>query len=119
MIARGKVSVVWQIIFSFIPGILIWSFYRIKKLRLFLVMMAVPAHVIIYILILVTVGPEFFMECLFAPFSIIQDDLCMNEIWFVPNFAVNMIYYAFRTFFIIKWSREWNRKFEQRSTEFT
>ena len=45
-IAKGKISVVWQIIFSFIPGVLIWSFFRFKKLTLFLA--------IICLLILIT-----------------------------------------------------------------
>ena len=77
-IAKGKISVLWQIIFSFIPGVLIWSFFRIKKLRLFLLMMAGPAVIIIYILPIMLGIPEYYETCT-SIISIIPDNSCMNE----------------------------------------
>jgi len=90
-IAKGKVSVAWQIIFSFIPGVLIWSFFRIKKLRLFVVMMAGPAVATIYILPLIIVGPHYYEECEPSFFAIILDESCLMETLIIPSIAVNVI----------------------------
>ena len=110
-IAKGKISVVWQIIFSFIPGVLIWSFFRIKKLRLFLLMMAGPAVIIIYILPIMLGIPEYYETCT-SIISIIPDNSCMNESLIISSVIVNIIYHGFKTYFIIKWTRKWNKKFE-------
>jgi len=110
-IAKGKISVAWQIVFSFIPGVLIWSFFRIKKLRLFLVMMAIPAVVTVSILPLIVIGPEFFERCDLSLFSVALDDSCDFGEIFIPNIIVNIIYHGFKTYFIIKWTRKWNENF--------
>jgi len=110
-IAKGKISVVWQIIFSFIPGVLIWSFFRIKKLRLFLLMMGGPAVATIYILPIVLVGPEYYEICT-SIISIIPEDSCMNESLLISSIIVNVIYHGFKTYFIIKWTRKWNAIFQ-------
>ena len=110
-IAKGKISVVWQIIFSFIPGVLIWSFFRIKKLRLFLLMMAGPAVIIIYILPIMLGIPEYYETCT-SIISTISDNSCMNESLIISSVIVNIIYHGFKTYFIIKWTRKWNEKFE-------
>ena len=110
-IAKGKISVVWQIIFSFIPGVLIWSFFRIKKLRLFLLMMAGPAVVITYILPIILVGPEYHEMCT-SIISVMPEDSCMNESLFISNVILNVIYHGFKTYFIIKWTRRWNENFQ-------
>jgi len=111
-VAKGKISVTWQIIFSFIPGVLIWSFFRIKKLRLFLVMMAGPAVATVTLLPLIVFGPEFFERCDLMVFSLILDDSCKMEEIFIPNIIVNIIYHGFKTYFIIKWTRKWNESRE-------
>ena len=111
-IAKGKVSVAWQIIFSFIPGVLIWSFFRIKKLRLFVVMMAGPAVVVIYILPLIIVGPHYYDECEPSFFAIILDESCLTEALIIPSIVVNVIYHGFKTYYIIKWTRKWNQSFQ-------
>ena len=111
-IAKGKVRVAWQIIFSFIPGVLIWSFFRIKKLRLFLVMMAGPAVATIYILPLIIVGPQYYEECDLSFFSLISNESCMIEALIIPSIVVNVIYHGFKTYFIIKWTRKWNQSFQ-------
>ena len=111
-IAKGKLSVFWQIIFSFIPGMLIWSFFRIKKLRLFVVMMAGPAVATIYILPLIVVGPHYYEKCEPSFFAIILDESCLMETLIIPSIAVNVIYHGFKTYFIIKWTRKWNQSFQ-------
>jgi len=115
-IAKGKVNLVWQIIFSFIPGVLIWSFFRIKKLRLFLLMMAGPAVATVSILPLILLGPEYYETCA-SIINIIPDNSCVNESMLISGFIVNVIYHGFKTYFIIKWSRKWNEDFQNSSSD--
>ncbi|WP_415280901.1 hypothetical protein [Candidatus Nitrososphaera sp. FF02] len=42
MPANHKVSVGWQIVFTFITGLNFWAFYRIRKLRKYLLYVIVP-----------------------------------------------------------------------------
>jgi len=115
MPAKGPVSIAWQVIFSFIPGVLIWSFYRVKKLRLFLAMMAVPILATIYIVPLAMIGPEYFEYCDPALLLIWDfDGSCTNEEILVPSIILELIYHAFKTYFIIKWSRKWNEQFTEK-----
>jgi len=111
-IAKGKVNLVWQIIFSFIPGVLIWSFFRIKKLRLFLLMMAGPAVATISILPIILFDPQYYETCT-SMFSIVPNYSCMNESLFIAGIIVNVIYHGFKTYFIIRWSRKWNESFQK------
>ena len=106
--AKGKVNVKWQIVFAYIPGVLIWSFYRIKKLRLFLIMMVVPLLASIYIIPLAIVGPEYFEDCDPTLLLVWGNGSCPNEAVLIPMIIVELIYHGFRTYFIIKWSRQWN-----------
>lgn len=45
MPATGKVSVGWQIVFALIPFLDLWAFYRIRKLRKYLLFTAVPTFI--------------------------------------------------------------------------
>lgn len=46
MPAKGKVSIGWQIVFAIISPVNLWAFYRIKKLRLFLLFVIAPSIVV-------------------------------------------------------------------------
>jgi len=109
-IAKGKISVGWQIVFSFIPGFLIWSFFRIKKLRLFVLTMAGPAVAAIYFIPLILGYPEYYEKCT-SWFSVVQDESCFIQELILPSIVVNVIYHGFKTYFIIKWTRKWNESF--------
>ncbi len=107
--AKGEVDVRWQIVFSFIPGILIWSFYRVKKLRLFLATMVIPILALMYIIPLAAIGPEYFEYC--DPYLLLVWDFegsCINEDIFLPLLIADVTYNVFKTYFIIRWSRQWN-----------
>ena len=110
-VAKGKINLAWQIVFSFLPGVLIWSFFRIKKLRVFLLTMGGPAVATVSILPLVFVGSDYYEVCPNA-LSIIPEYSCMNESLFISSIIVNVIYHSFKTYFIIRWTREWNKQFE-------
>ena len=53
MPAKEKVSVMWQILFAIISPINLWAFYRIKKLRRYVLYVAVPSVIVGLILSLV------------------------------------------------------------------
>lgn len=46
MPANNKVSVAWQIVFTFLPIVNFWAFYRIRKLRRYLLYVILPSIVV-------------------------------------------------------------------------
>lgn len=46
MLAKGKVSIGWQVIFAIISPVNLWAFYRIKKLRLFVLYVIAPSIIV-------------------------------------------------------------------------
>jgi len=109
-IAKGKISVGWQIVFSFIPGVLIWSFFRIKKLRLFVLTMAGPAVAAIYAIPLILDMPDYYERCT-SFFNVIVDESCFIQEVIILSIVVNVIYHGFKTYYIIKWTRKSNESF--------
>jgi hypothetical protein len=49
--ANHKVSVAWQIVFTFIPILNLWAFYRIRKLRKYLLFVVVPSIIVSVLLL--------------------------------------------------------------------
>lgn len=97
-----KVSLVWQIILSFIPIIDLWVFYRIKKLRWYL------------LIFYVGVGIPFIipLAIFFASFTPIEEITDFVE---EPN--VSLTYSIIGTaalilhvYLVVKWSKDWNAK---------
>ena len=43
MPANHEVSVAWQIVFTFLPIVNYWAFYRVRKLRKYVLYVVVPA----------------------------------------------------------------------------
>ena len=72
--------------------------------------MAVSTPVIIYALYWIEVGSENFIDCWLGPLLPIQNESCTTDFWVIPGLIVNFIYYGLRTFFMIKWSRQWNKR---------
>ena len=90
MVKQEPVSVGWQIVFLIIPYVWIYAFYRIEKLRIGLV------------LAIISTGAGIGFQML-LPFP-----------WGLASSWV--FYIIIPIYFIVKWSREWNKKFES-STE--
>ena len=82
-IKRKRVSIVWQIIFSFVPGLDLWVIYRIQKLRL---------GGIIYSII--------FASELIGMYFVTQD--------FEPFIEISIILSIIFAFFVFRWSKNWN-----------
>lgn len=93
MVKQEPVSVGWQIVFVIIPYVWIYAFYRIEKLRIGLV------------LAIISTGAGIGLQML-LPFP-----------WGLASSWV--FYIIIPIYFVVKWSREWNKKFEQSSTEST
>lgn len=55
MPASSKVSVAWQIVFTFLPIVNFWAFYRIRKLRKYVLYVIVP-EIVVSIVILAIVN---------------------------------------------------------------
>ena len=100
--AKRKVSLVWQIILSFIPIIDIWVFYRIKKLRWYFLIFYVGAGIPFIIPLAI-----FFAS--FTPVEEISD--------FVEDPNISLTYsiigtaaLALHVYLVVKWSKDWNAK---------
>ena len=74
-------------------------------------MMGGPAVATVYVLPLIFFGHRYYETCT-SIVSIIPDDSCMDESLLVSSIIVNVIYHGFKTYYIIKWTRKWNEKFE-------
>jgi len=46
VLTNQKVSVAWQIVFTFIPVVNFWAFYRIRKLRKYVLYILVPSLIV-------------------------------------------------------------------------
>ena len=100
MPANHKVSVGWQIVFTFIAILNLWAFYRIRKLRKYL----------LYV---------------FVPSVIIAGYLSYNGSWFMvtdirillaPSTLISMGIQVLAVYLVIIWSRQHNKQFDQPAT---
>jgi hypothetical protein len=113
--ANHKVSVAWQIVFTFISIVNLWAFYRIRKLRKYLLYVFVPSLVISSIL----VGGYFVNN---MPGFHPSPDHYDNPDWFTAyalglSYAISAAFQAFGIYLIIIWSRQHNRQFDQSETQ--
>jgi len=104
-IATKPVSIFWQIVFVFVIDV--FAFYRIKKLRRFLLIVVLPTAIIATI-----------TSSIFTDFNCEQDwqlivigyDTCLS---YEINIVIQMIYAAFLVYSIYlvrKWSIQWNEQ---------
>ena len=87
MVERKPVSIVWQVVFMFIPFVWIYAFYRIEKLGLGVVLVVVT--------LLTSIGVQMVLP---FPYGLIT------------AYAVSI---GIPISFIIKWSEEWNTSISQ------
>ena len=60
MPAKGKVSILWQILFVVFVSILdLWAFYRIQKLRKYLLLVYVPQIAVAIVIVVFVVNMVF------------------------------------------------------------
>lgn len=113
MVKKKPVNVNLQSIFMFIPIVDLWATYRIKKLRLYLLIFYLGFGIAGVIMDVVILGPEeYFMD---EDYGIMDDFL--NIPWIISTIVFRVFYFALAVYFIRRWSREWNEQFEKQSKD--
>ena len=111
MPAKGPVKIVWQIVFTLIPVLNIWAFYRIKKLRKYILIILIPVTVISMIVI----APQVISEM-----ENIQEGNLMNDdqsiLTSIIQYIVDVGFTILSIYLIYKWSKEWNKQFPNTGT---
>jgi len=126
MPAKGKVSIGWQIVFAIISPINLWAFYRIKKLRLFVLYVIAPSIIASSI---VVAGVFYEMN---SPQKGFDDDgnrypeptlpPYMTPIepqvgkfntgpYMILNVITSVGLTILSVYLVVKWSRQWNEQF--------
>lgn len=116
MPANHKVSVAWQIVFSFIPIVDLWSFYRIRKLRKFVLFIILP-YAVTTIIALILIAPAYYEAKLVDPnlrFSRLNWQTANPGLYIVIT-TISWGLQALAIYLVIIWSREHNRAFEMPS----
>ena len=112
MPAKGPVSILWQIIFVvFVPILDLWAFYRIKKLKKYLLYVYVPQFIIGGIIVSFIFGMVF-EENNIEKLENFSNDLGENEITLVIlNIVMGLGFMIFSIYLIATWSEKWNKQF--------
>ena len=109
MVAKGPVSVGWQIVFCFISPLNIWAFYRIKKLTKAAIYVFIPSFLIQLPLTIQS------FEMAFNPSVLVESNQIPSYDPMLYTFSVisSLGFLAFEIYLMVKWAREWNSKFEE------
>ena len=112
MPAKGKVSILWQIIFVvFVPIMDLWAFYRIQRLKKYLLYVYVP-QIAVAIVIAVFVVNMAFEENGLEKINKFSDDLNENEIMLaVASTVMDLGFTILSIYLIVTWSEKWNKQF--------
>ena len=127
MPANGKVSIGWQIVFAIISPINLWAFYRIKKLRLFLLFVITPSIIISSIIVAGVIyemenptNSGFDEEGNRYPEPTLPPNMTPIEPqvgkfntgnYMIINIASSVGFTILSVFLVIRWSRKWNEQF--------
>ncbi len=112
MPAKGPVSVLWQIIFVvFIPILDLWAFYRIKKLKKYLLYVYVPQIIIGGIIAGLILSMAFEGNGL-EKLENFSEDLENNDLaLIISNILMGLGFTIFSIYLIATWSERWNKQF--------
>ncbi|MGI0014520.1 MAG: hypothetical protein ACREBU_13930 [Nitrososphaera sp.] len=117
-----KVSVAWQIVFTFLPVVNFWAFYRIRKLRKYLLYVFVPSVVLIIIIFAYVYGSGVFLRPAWAntndpdntmplggpvyePYDFVTPGPIVSTIGSIIGLGLQ----GFAIYLVIIWSRQHNR----------
>jgi len=101
MVKQKSVTVAWQVVFMFIPFVGLWAFYRIQKLRLCLLII-IGIDIIATIILVITFG-----------FTGSLTELPDVSSYYMSSIVVSIAIQLLAIYLVVKWSRNWNRKFSQ------
>ena len=119
MPADHKVSVAWQIVALFLPIANFWAFYRIRKLRKYVLYVVLPSvatsTVATYRVFDVSSGylPGDNVLVFGDPFAIYRDPA------YIACLAIGWALFGLSIYLVVKWSREHNRQFDQPTAQAT
>lgn len=106
MPAKGPVKISWQIVFTLIPVLDFWAFYRIKKLRKYILIVSIPVTIISMVII----APQVLSEIEKAQEgNLMSDDqsIITNVILYIVDIGFTIL----SIYLIYTWSKEWNKQF--------
>ena len=104
MVAKTRVDLRWQALFSIIAPLDIWAFYRIQKLRRALLLIAVPGIAIWIVIPGLLFGAAYY--------AVSEEEY--PEIPDIPflHTAIMVGFMAWSIYLIVRWSKIWNVKFQ-------
>lgn len=127
-----KVSVGWQIVFTFLPIVNFWAYYRIKRLRRYLLYIIVPQLIITTfysVYLFSNTYNEFVFDGIADNRAYAADSNYVKtqfndydifgqttpEYWqvFLPFQLASWGFQGFSIYLVIVWSRQHNRKYSQ------
>lgn len=132
MPANNKASVAWQIVFTFLPIVNLWAFYRIKKLRRYLLYVIAPAIIISIALMAISASnyqpalqPGTYDLYTSNGTSNFERQLLIERYWFKPispdllyaSYLINLGLQGLSIYLVIVWSRQHNKQFDQPSSQ--
>jgi hypothetical protein len=116
VLTNHKVSVAWQIVFTFIPIANFWAFYRIRKLRKYALYVIVPEIILTSVLL-------WYYFASIPRFSSLGDDGLafgsspeINQVQIISS-VVGWGLQGFSIYLIIIWSRRHNKRFDQPTSQ--
>ena len=98
MVEQEPVIIKWQIIFSVIPFLNLYAFYKIQKLRLFLCFL-IPIAI-----------TSKFIEVLSGTQNVLRHEASLYTV-LVLSILVTGLWIGLSIWFALKWSKQWNEKF--------
>ena len=117
MPAKGPVKIIWQIIFTFIPILDLWAFYRIKKLRRYFLFVVIPILAIMIVMtvaaVMTTLDSSMFDDPTYDPFM--SDDPTILTISIVGQ-IVGIGFHILTIYLVYTWSKQWNNQFQTSSS---
>ncbi len=123
MPSTHKVSIFWQIVFTFISFVDLWAAYRIKKLQKFLLFFVIPVTILNWILpfaILAisspgdmsTLNDSFSNETDFSVFMLTYQTTMIQNIPYYAIITVSAILsQSWKIYLIYTWSKQFNQSF--------
>lgn len=108
--ANSKVSVGWQIVFTFLPIVNFWAFYRIRKLRRYVLYVIVPEIILSIIIV-----ASFFSSPVSSPYDFVVPNPAISIMGNVVSIGLQ----ALSIYLVIIWSRQHNRQFDQPTAQST
>lgn len=114
MPANHKVSVAWQVVFTFISILNLWAFYRIRKLRKYLLYVVAPSAVLSIVLISYINIESNFGYWVSSDSGGFDNAFALYGALIVSS-IISVGLQALAIYLVIKWSREHNEKYSATS----